>query len=173
MGACGAVNVSNLFISSPNQLSTLVAPKIIYDNTLTGAAASIDTSTLEGTYNYLQVILSWTSCGNNAALTLNFNGDAGNNYNYIYSKDAAAVVSNAGVAAAYIYVSSGTADGSVVVEIPNNASNPKVCQVQGGQTGHIYSGVAGWTSTDRITRIVASNTAGQFGIGTRMIVLGM
>ena len=143
-----------------------------------GGAASIDFTSIPGTYQHLQVRLigrssSTGATGNNFDLTLN--GDTASNYAYhgLYG-DGAAAAATAVSSVTYMYWSrlattshSANIFGAGVFDILDYASTSKATTVRGVQGydsnggGRIYLNSGLWTSTAAVTSIKMTFTWGQ------------
>lgn len=171
------------------------AMTLIADTTVSGsAAATIDFSSIPGTYKHLRLIgqVRGDTAANNTALRLRMNADstaAHYQWNYVqwYSggtSNGAEGASDTAISTGEISASTSPANvpGTFTIDIPNYAGtvfNKTVNSLYGFSTG---SGTAGnlagngmgyWASTAAITELTLLPGAGNFIIGSRVSLYGI
>lgn len=163
------MNVSNLFISSYNQIAAGTAKKVIADVTLAAPAASISSGTF-GAFTSLEVDVSWASRSGAVAPLLTFNG-AGAGYNWRNSELGAVYATE-----------TASADSSIKTErtAANVAGQLKVFINNSAYSGNwllgnvdLLTNLGVFDFNAAITSVALSVPLQTFPAGTRMIVTGL
>ncbi len=164
----------------------------IYDTTLGSGAASIDVTSIIGSYAHLLLVayLRSTTAAQSTDLVLRFNGDSGANYGYAgvgrqtANFNTVTATSLGGGADAPIPGASATAGGfgALLMLIPHyaNSANHKSAVYMAGQgsgsttTDLTNAFAAGaWRSTSAINRVTISAAAGNLDTGSRFSIYAM
>ena len=152
-------------------MATLTALKVVGDSgALAAPASSMDSGTLTTGCTTLMALAIWGNRTNNSSVFLRFNADAGAHYAWRCSELAAAYGSTnaGGTNQAYVTSDGGVGEGSLMATINNLTFG-------GSSTAYVTTipYVSGFNFNDTITSIQLHASAGNFPIGSRLIVLGV
>lgn len=167
-------------------------PVVLANSTLSGAAASIDFTSISQSWAHLMIVayLRGDTASTSTAGLMRFNGDTAANYDYQTQTGRAATAAAAETfAAAYIETGSvpaNTAGANLfsvnVIRIPHyaQATNNKSASISAGlkygtaTTNQIVYGIAGfWRSNSAITQVTLLPVAGNFNTGSRATLYGL
>lgn len=157
--------------------------KLIAKNVLGSDTATVTFSSIPGTYDDLVLLVSARTTGNQAGVTLNFNGVTANlSSRWLYgSGSAAASSSSSSIFAFGIPWSATTADtfGNLAAYIPNYAgSTNKSVSIDGttenNATESYIGAIAGlWADTSAITSATLTPQNGSFVTGSSFYLYGI
>lgn len=128
----------------------------------------------------LQVIFRMVSPSTTTAVRLRFNNDSGNNYAIRTATDGAADSTSVSQNNAQLISSTAAALGIFNIVVDNAVGTEKLCICQAARVGTGATNapardesVFKWANTsDQVTRVDIITSAGTWGVGTELIILG-
>lgn len=128
----------------------------------------------------LQVIFRMVSPSTTTAVRLRFNNDSGNNYAIRTATDGAADSTSVSQNNAQLVSSTAAALGIFNIDVDNAVGTEKLCICQASRVGTGATNapardesVFKWANTsDQVTRVDIITSAGTWGVGTELIILG-
>lgn len=166
-------------IAAADLLATTGGMFLLHDETLSGAQATFDKTTIPGTYKHLLIVASFLPLAGNGDLHCTFNADTGSNYEW----------STAVLTSGFAGINTSTSDTKLKFDTVDTVSRyllkidildyadtsiHKYVIGQGSRIGSTMLPLSGrWKSNSSITQVTLSLSTGSFQSGSRCRIYGV